>query len=429
MRSLNYPEARMYIHKISWSGSRPGLSRITELCQKLGNPQQNLKVIHVAGTNGKGSVCSMLSSVLRMAGYKTGLFTSPFVKDFNERICIDGHPISNEDFAILTAEVKSAAEEMQDPPTEFELITAIAFLYFQRNKCDVVVLEVGLGGRLDSTNIIESPLVSVITGIEYDHKSVLGNTLSEIAREKAGIIKDGCPVVFGGGIPDVLSIMQKKAKEHNSKLTVCKYHALQVLKMDIYGTFLKYNNFDCCIHLLGTHQPKNAAIVIDTIHVLKEQGIVVSEEAFYKGMEAAEWHARFEVLHVSPYVIFDGGHNPQGITACMDSIKYYFPNQKVTVITGVMKDKEYRQIAQQMQEVASHVFTVKPDNLRALDAAEYANTFCSLGIDATPSPSLSDAIKKAFCYSETHNKMPIIAVGSLYMYEEFVKELEKLQHI
>ena len=208
---MNYPESLEYIHSINWCFCKPGLERIRELCERLGNPQRELKFVHVAGTNGKGSSCAMLESVLRAAGYKTGLYTSPYITVFNERMRINGENISDEELAEITTFIRPIADAMKDKPTEFELITAVAFEYFKRNGCDVVVLEAGMGGRLDSTNIIESSLLSIITGIALDHTAFLGDTVEKIAGEKAGIIKSGCPVLFGGDDDSARSVIKEKS--------------------------------------------------------------------------------------------------------------------------------------------------------------------------------------------------------------------------
>ena len=233
---MTYEEAINYIHSIDWRGSRPGLSRVSELLDKLGNPQDELKFIHVGGTNGKGSFCAMMSSVLKEAGYKTGLFTSPYIEFFNERMMINGEPISNSELAEFTSQVRKIADSMTDPPTEFELITAVAMLYFKENKCDIVVLEVGLGGRLDATNIIKSPILSVITGIALDHTAVLGDTIEKIAFEKAGIIKKGIPVLCANQTESVKKVFINVAKENNSKID-CSYKSSVKIKINPFKRF------------------------------------------------------------------------------------------------------------------------------------------------------------------------------------------------
>ncbi|MBO7310992.1 MAG: bifunctional folylpolyglutamate synthase/dihydrofolate synthase, partial [Clostridia bacterium] len=225
---MNYSEALEYIHSVNWCFCKPGLERIGELCRMLGEPQRELKFIHVAGTNGKGSFCSMLSSILKEAGYKTGLFTSPYIRFFNERMQINGEPISDSELAEITSYVRPFADQMTDKPTEFELITAICFEYFKRNGCDVVVLEAGMGGRLDSTNIIDASLLSVITGVSLDHTAFLGDTVEKIAAEKAGIIKSGCPVLLGGDSDEALCVVRKRAEARGAPLCLVDYSSLLI---------------------------------------------------------------------------------------------------------------------------------------------------------------------------------------------------------
>ena len=249
---MTYEEALEYIHGINWTFCKPGLERITELCSRLGDPQKSLKFIHVAGTNGKGSFCSMIESVLRHSGYRTGLYTSPYIRYFNERMCVEGSPISNRELAEITEYVRPIADSMTDKPTEFELITAIAFEYFRRKKCDVVVLEAGMGGRLDSTNVISSPLLSVITGIALDHMAFLGDTVEKIAAEKAGIIKNGCPVLFGGEDEGAASVIANKACEMGAEFSRVDYSRLEGVVSDLSGSRFDFGTYkDIKIKLLG----------------------------------------------------------------------------------------------------------------------------------------------------------------------------------
>ena len=287
---MNYNEALEYIHGISWCFCKPGLERIGELCSRLGDPQKDLRFVHVAGTNGKGSFCSMLSSVLRSAGYKTGLYTSPYIRFFNERMQIDGEPISNEELAKITEYVRPIADSMTDRPTEFELITAIAFEYFKRNRCDVVVLEAGMGGRLDSTNIIDAPLLSVITGIALDHTAFLGDTVEKIAAEKAGIIKRGSPVLYGGEDSAAGAVIRDKAKEIQSEFSTVDYGMLRINEATLEGTAFDFDNRrELKIKLLGTYQPKNACAVISAVDILRDRGLNISEEALRHGLLDATW--------------------------------------------------------------------------------------------------------------------------------------------
>ncbi|MBQ7355567.1 MAG: bifunctional folylpolyglutamate synthase/dihydrofolate synthase, partial [Clostridia bacterium] len=365
---MTYEEALSYIHSISWKGSVPGLSRISELMQKLGNVQNRLKIVHVAGTNGKGSTCSMLESILRTAGYRTGLYVSPFIERFNERMCVDGKPIPDETLAEITAYVKSHSDEMEDAPTEFELITAIAFEYFYREKCDIIVLETGMGGRLDCTNIIDTAEVSVITGIALDHVAFLGDTFEAIAAEKAGIIKKGVPVIWGGTHDGAGAVIAAKAKEMTAPLYTPDYRRLTTHDCSLEkGIRFSYKNRDdLTVQLRGSYQPHNAAIVLETVECLRSLGWCIPEESVRTGLANAVWKARFERLSQTPIAVYDGGHNMEGVTAAAESIRLYFPDEKVILLTGVMEDKAYHDMAATLAPLTAAVVTVTPDNPRSL---------------------------------------------------------------
>ncbi len=421
---MTYDEALKYIHGVSNFFCKPGLERITALCDMLGHPEKDLKFIHVAGTNGKGSFCSMMDSVLRTAGYKVGLYTSPYIYEFNERMRVNGENISNDTLCELTEYVKQFADTMEDSPTEFELITAIAFEYFKREAVDVVVLEVGMGGRFDSTNIIKNPLLSVITGIALDHTAFLGDTVEAIAGEKSGIIKDHAPVIYGGEDMEAREVIRKAALERGSEFFETDYSALSVKKADLSGTVFDYReNKDVHISLLGLYQPKNASIVLDGIELLRKRGLKISDEAVRRGLTDAKWRARFEIIDRDPTVIFDGAHNPQGIRAAVDSIKAYFGAQKVCVLTGVLRDKDYNVIAKTLAEVAGTAFTITPENQRALPAEEYAGVLNSFGINAIPCKNIAEALT---CGKEASNKKntALCCLGSLYTYVDVIKSIK-----
>ncbi len=420
---MTYEEAISYIHSIDWRGSRPGLSRVTELLGKLGNPQDSLKFIHVGGTNGKGSFCAMLSSILKETGLKTGLFTSPYIENFNERMMINGENITDSELAELTFQVSEIADKMEDPPTEFELICAVAMLYFKRNFCDIVVLEVGLGGRLDATNIIKDPVLSVITGIALDHTAILGDTVSQIAAEKAGIIKEGRPVLLGCASAEkdreeIKNVISLHADSHNSPLYTTDISSLKLRSSSLDGSIFDYKDHkDVKIPLLGLYQPQNAANVLEAIDILRGLGYVISDEAIATGLEKTLWKARFEKLSDKPLVFFDGAHNPQGVAESVRSIKHYFADKRVIIITGVMADKSYSEMVGAVAGVASSVFTLKPDNPRALDPVALAEIYDGLGVSSVACSSVSDAVNKAFLVALSTGD-PIVALGSLYMYNE-----------
>ena len=418
---MNYQQSLEYIHSINWCFCKPGLDRIERLCELLGDPQDSLKFIHVAGTNGKGSFCSMMSSILCKEGLKVGLFTSPYIRFFNERMCINGQPISDEELAEITIYVRPFADSMEDKPTEFELITAVGFEYFKRNKCDIVVLEAGMGGRLDSTNIISSAVLSVITGIALDHTAFLGDTVEKIAAEKAGIIKDGVPVMFGGDDKNAEDVIRKKADEKGSTLTVVDYDGLCVKSATLEGSVFDFEERrDVDIKLLGTYQPRNASAVLKAVDILRENGMSISESSVRQGLSEARWIGRFEILSQTPLTIFDGAHNPQGIDSAVASIKQYFGDEKVYVLTGVLRDKDYEYIATRLSEIAEKAFTLTPDNPRALSAEEYAEVLCKNGVLAKGYDSLENAYEIAKHEAQNDGKA-LVCLGSLYTYAELIK--------
>ncbi len=410
-------EAVNYIHSVSWLGSRPGLGRITELCRAMGDPQDELKVIHVAGTNGKGSFCSMLSSILRECGYKVGLFTSPYVLEFNERIQIGGENIPDDALAAVTEYVKGFADKMSESPTEFELLSAIAFEHFKREKCDFVVLEAGLGGRLDSTNVIRSSLLSVITGISLDHTGVLGDTVEKIAAEKAGIIKNGCPVLLGAVEPSVYEVIAEAAKAKNAPLHSVNYENVKNERFSLGGTRFTANGEEYSLSLLGAYQVRNAAAVLAAVNVLREGGVAVPEEKVKAGLASARWRARFELISREPAVIYDGAHNPEGVLASVKNIRLVFGDTKPVLLVGVMADKDHSFMTEALSEVALSVHTVTPDNPRAMDSASLAKEFESLGIGATSHESLPEGVHAAMREAVLRG-VPVVALGSLYMYAE-----------
>lgn len=414
---MNYEETLEYIHCGFFGGTRPGLERVTELLSMLGNPQDRLRFIHVAGTNGKGSFCSMTDSVLREAGYHTGLYTSPYIEKFNERMMIDGEPISDAELAEITSYVRPFADSMQDRPTEFELITAVAMVYFERHKVDPVVLEVGMGGRLDATNVIKTPVISVITGISLDHTAILGNTVAAIAREKAGIIREGVPVIWGGNSASASRVIRAKAEEKGCGFVPVRKKKVRVNSMDLDGTSFTYDGITAGLSLLGSYQPYNAANVIAAVKVLRTRGFGISDRNLLIGLKKARWKARFEMISRDPLVISDGSHNPEGIAAAIAGIRQYFGDEKVILLTGVMKDKDYPAMADELSAVAAAAFTLKPANPRSLDPALFAAEFIRNGVPAEGSASVDEAVCKALRAAKEQNR-PLIALGSLYMYGE-----------
>lgn len=422
---MNYKETLEYIHSVCWKGSRPGLERITELLGRMGNPEKGLKIVHVAGTNGKGSFCAMLTNVLVNAGYSVGSFTSPYIEEFTERIMLNGRNITKRELSAVTAYIRPFADAMTDVPTEFELITAIGFEFFKRRKVDVVVLECGMGGRLDSTNVADEPLLSVITGIALDHTEYLGDTIAKIAGEKAGIIKPGCPVLFGGADEEAASVIKARAKALGSAFFRTARDKVKIRSCTVEGSVFDYKNHkNVRLPLLGSYQPLNAANVIEAVGILNERGLEISDEALLSGIGGAQWKGRFEKLAEEPLVFFDGGHNIEGAKAAVDTVKLLFGSARVNLLTGVMADKEYREMASIMAPITKKAFTAAPDNPRALGAAEYAAVFRDMGADAESFDSYDEAVGAAVKAS-LDSGVPLVALGSLYAYAPFKKALKK----
>ncbi len=416
---MNYNEVLKYLEKASVKGSVLGLSRIEDLLELLGNPQDKLKIIHVSGTNGKGSFSAMLSAILYEAGYKVGSFSSPSLVTLNDSFRLNCKIVSDDYFAEVLSEVIEKAGSISDSPTEFELLTAAAFQMFCKSNCDICIIECGLGGDTDSTNVIKKPVLSVITNAQLDHCGILGNTLSEIAAHKAGIIKQGCNVLYGGEQGEAYGIIKSYADKMKSKLYVTDKTEISGVRCDINGTKLSYGEYDGLqLSLVGTYQAENVANVITAVEILKKKGLEISKDSVYSGLANTEWQGRFEVIRKNPPVIFDGAHNPCGMEEAVKTIKSCFGNQKIAVLMGVMADKEYNLYADMLKDVTDIVFTVTPDNPRSLEANKLADYFNKKGICAVACEKFSDGLEKAVDYAENKN-MPLVVMGSLYMYREF----------
>lgn len=425
---MNYQEAIDYIHGIYWRGSKLGLCRTRELLGLLGNPQKELKFVHVAGTNGKGSVCAMLSSVFLQCGYRTGLYISPYIRRFNERIQYNGQPISDTELAEITTHISAYAESMKDKPTEFELVTAIGMEYFKRKKCDIVILETGLGGTLDSTNIIDTPEAAVITAIDYDHMRELGGTIESIASAKAGIIKPGGEVIFYGNNGTALKVIEKRCAEQNARLTVADFHAITVKESGIEGSV-----FDCTVNgttyadlklpLPGTYQVYNAALVLTALGILSRK-FRISRQAVFDGFAAVKWPGRFELLRKDPIFIADGAHNPHGIRGTAESLAHHFPGRKVIVILGIMADKDVDAMLGSLLPLVQKAYTVRPENPRAMDPGLLADKIASRGVPAQACASVEDGVRAAFAHASKDDI--ICAIGSFYMYGDIADAVEKI---
>ena len=406
-------ENEKYLEQLRLVGSRFGTDCEKELLSLLGNPQDKLRFIHVAGTNGKGSFCSMMSSVLQKQGYKVGLYTSPYIVVFNDRIRVNGLPIAEDDINDLFLRVRQKADTMKTPPSSFDFITAAAFLWFYETKCDVVVLEVGLGGRYDSTNVIKNSLLSVITGIAFDHTEILGDTIEKIAWEKAGIIKENCPALYGGNDEKALAVIEKECEEKHSELTVKNPDSLKILSTTLDGTEFEFDGKEYFIRLLGLYQPANAATVLAAIDVLRKHGFEISETAVKDGLSSAVWQARFEKIADEPVVLYDGGHNPQGVRAAVESVRAYFGDKKINLLVGILADKAHGEMAEELAKIADRVICIAPPSPRALPAEALAEEFCEAGANARAANSIKEGVKIALSY-----KKPVLVIGSLYSYND-----------
>ena len=426
---LKYEDALKYITGKNKFGEKNGLDGIRRLCNKMGNPQKNMNFVHIAGTNGKGSTSVYIATALEKAGYKTGLFTSPFIYEFNERIKINNENIKDDELAEIMTEIKSIIDELEEegfpPPTEFEVITAMAFLYFNRKKCDVVVLEVGLGGRFDSTNIIENPLVSVICSIGFDHMQYLGETLGDIAFEKCGIIKDRRPVVnYPYQKKEAQETIERIAGERNSELISCDKGSIVIKKSDLSG-----NVFDACgienaeTRLCGVHQIYNASVAIMVLKELIKQGYKLDDNIIKEGIKEARWPARMEKLSEKPCLIFDGAHNIDGMECFVNNVNELAKNKKKIVILAMVKDKDYGKCIEMVCGIADILITTTLSNPRRETAENLMEKAKEAKCEKYVTDNVEEALNKAF--SLWNEDYIIFAVGSLYMANEMKMKLEK----
>ncbi|MCC8356975.1 MAG: bifunctional folylpolyglutamate synthase/dihydrofolate synthase, partial [Oscillospiraceae bacterium] len=345
----------------------PGLSVMEALMARLGNPQASLRCVHIAGTNGKGSCAAMLSAVLRAAGYRTGLFTSPDLNGLWERIQIDGESISLSALETVTGQVRQAAVGLPEP-SFFEKLTAAAFLYFQQERCDYVVLETGLGGRLDATNIIQNPACAVIMPVGLDHMDRLGPDIAAIAGEKAGIIKPGCPVVCAGQPPEAEAVIRAVSQEQGAPLYMTREDQLTVLSESPVGQVISYDGLEhISLSLAGAYQRRHVCAASETARVLG-----VEEQALRAGLAGARWPGRFEYFPGSPPFLLDGAHNPHGAAALAQGLARYFPEERFTFLLGAMADKDCQGIVDALEPLAARFICLAPDSLRAMPPADLA---------------------------------------------------------
>ena len=418
---MNFVESENYIHSL-YRKAQPGLTRIRQLLALLGNPEQKLKFIHIAGTNGKGSTASMSASILTKAGYKTGLFTSPFIYRFNERIQMDGMQIPDEDVVRLVALVKEKADTMDDYPTEFEFVTGMAMVWFWEQNCDLVVLEVGMGGLIDATNAIPAPEVAVITNIGLDHTDALGDTLEKIAANKAGIIKPGCSAVVYRGSETVEAVYEEICEKLSVPLKKADFASLRSVSHGLEGQV-----FDCGdrkalkLPLLGQHQMYNASVVLSVMDALRERGWQITEDHIREGMESVSWPGRFDIVGHDPLFIIDGGHNPQCMDALVKNVQDYLADRHVVALTGVLADKDYGEMFRPVMPYVAEFVCVTPDNPRKLAAAELAEHLQRAGAKATACDSFAQGVQLA---RELAGKDGVVlCFGSLYTIGDIKKAL------
>lgn len=445
---MTYKEARVYLDEVSKYGSVLGLDTIRGLLCELGNPQKDLRFIHIAGTNGKGSVLAYTSTILSESGLKTGRYVSPTVLSYLERIQVDGEWISEEIFAELVEEVQRAVARMEadgkGSPTVFEIETAIAFLYFRKMKCDIVVLETGLGGSLDATNVVENTVIAAFATISRDHMGFLGETLSEIGENKAGIIKPGCVVVSAPQKPEVREVLERKAGEYGCLVVYAEPETAVIREESFRGQTFSYKETDeIRTGLAGRYQVVNVSVAYEVIRawnrlaVENDRMAVVSEDALRTGFEKAKWTGRFTTVSENPVLIVDGAHNEDAAKRLRESVDTYFPEKKLIFIMGVFKDKEYRKIIDLMIPRAKRVYTVNlPDENRTLDAESLAEAIRDAespagairdatgdSVEVTASGEIEKAVKSAL--SEAENDDVILAFGSLSYLGRVIETVDK----
>ena len=419
---MTYEEALQKINDRLIFGVKPGLERIQALCEKLGDPQKRTRFIHVAGTNGKGTTCTLIASVLQAAGFRTGLYTSPYVLDFRERFRIDGEMIPKTELIEEVERVAAIAAELEaqgETITEFEFITALAFDWFARRACDFVVLEVGLGGRFDATNVIDTPEAAAVASISFDHTAVLGDTLEKIAYEKAGIVKPGGSVVLYPVQDEAVTrTFSTVCAERGAKLFIADESRMEVGETTLAGTAITWDGLPLTTPFTGAHQVHNAATALTVLGVLREKGVQIPDEALQKGFSSAYIPARMERLSEKPLVLLDGGHNPGCAAALHEVLTTHLSGRKITAVMGIMSDKDSMRYLELTAPHFAKIITVAPHNPRALSAealAEEAAVFCA---DVTPASSMEEALR----LSAVANDEVLVICGSFFLASE-IREL------
>lgn len=414
---MNYEEAREYLDQVSKGGSVLGLDNMRELLKRLGNPQDSLKFVHISGTNGKGSVLAYLSTVFKEAGYRTGRYISPTLFSYREKIQVNEKFIGREDLSRLTEKVKAAAEEMQNcaagDPTIFEIETALAFLYFVEQKCDIVILETGLGGALDATNVITTPVMEIIASISMDHMEFLGDTLGKIAYQKAGIIKPDTSVVSAMQQPEAMDVICNVCRERDCTFQTVDPEQIKDISYGYEGQSFSYKNWENIkISLMGSYQIKNAALALEAINALRKLGYDLKDRAVYQGMKKAIWKGRFTLISKDPVILMDGAHNPAAAEELVRSLKLYYAGKKFYYIFGMFRDKDYEQVIRLTAPMAEHIITVQtPGNPRALPAAELKEAVAEVNPSVEAAESLRMAVNQVM--ERIDSDSVVVIFGSL----------------
>ena len=425
-RIMNYEEARVYLDSVAKYGSVLGLENMRELLLRLGDPQKELKFIHISGTNGKGSVLAYLSTILKEAGYRVGRYISPTLFSYRERIQVNEDYINKESLAKHTEKIKEAIEGMladgKPHPTQFEIETVLSFLYFLEQKCDVVVLETGLGGAEDATNIITTSILEVIVSISMDHMQFLGDTLEKIAIQKAGIIKKHTSVVSVLQEPEAMKVIEERVKEQECILSVADFRQADHIVYGLNRQGFSYGGYeDLEISLAGSYQIKNAVTAVEAVKALQRLGWVITEAALRNGLKNTRWRGRFTPICERPLMIMDGAHNPDGARMLKESIEQYFKGRRILYLCGVFRDKEYEKVIQTVAPYSEHMIAIAtPGNPRALPAEELAAAAGKYIANVWPEPTIASAVKRAFHMADREDDV-ILAFGSL----SFLGELER----
>lgn len=425
---MDYTEARVYLENVTKYGSVLGLENMKELLNRLSNPQDELKFIHIAGTNGKGSVLAYVSTVLTEAGYCVGRYISPTLFSYRERIQVNGEYIEKDSLARWVSKIRDAIETMvqerKTHPTVFEIETALSFLYFKEKKCDFVVLETGMGGLLDATNVVKTTVAEIMVSISLDHLGVLGNNLREIAQNKAGIIKPETVVITAEQEKEAMEVLASVCQEKKCNLYIAEKKDIRNIHYGYDGQTFDYKQYQKLeISLAGSYQILNAALAVEALERIKMLGYKISEEQLRRGLKKATWKGRFTILQKNPVFVIDGAHNRDAAKVLRQSIDLYFADKKIFYIMGMFKDKEYEEVLRQTADRAEYIFTIEtPNNVRALPAEELAQAAKKYNSNVEAADTIEEAVEKALAIADKEDV--IIAFGSLSFLGRLTKTVE-----